>query len=256
MEGLCRFAGSSKKKKKDRRSLTEGMVKAMLMTKLRVTAAYLVLIGAVALGSGTIAHRTLAGDTTDSSLAAARAETPLVPPAELPEQERAQRPAKDEVTVAGELEAVDADKKRVTIATFKRGEGKSEKTFSVAKDAKILRDGKEAKLGDLKTGSKATLKLTADQKTVVSISVDSPPLSAPLKSVDASKNTITVIVGARGAKEDKTYQVAKDAKITIDGQEAKLADLSAGTSITFTLNSSDTVIQVRTQAQRDRKQGK
>ena len=235
--------------------LTESMVRTMLMTKLKVTAAFLVVFGTLALGGGVVAHRSWAGAPVDPPAAAALAATPIVADEEAAEQDRAQRPqAKGGATVAGTLQAVDADKLSVTVSTFNHRDGAGEKTLPVAKDAKILRDGKAAQLADLKKGNKATLTLSADQKTVVSISAGTPPLSAPLKSVDASKNTISVTVGTRAAKEDKTYQVAKDAKITIDGKEAKLADLKEGTLLSLAVIDGNTVIEVRTASRRDRKQ--
>jgi hypothetical protein len=142
----------------------------------------------------------------------------------------------------------------VTISIFKRGEGATSTTFDLAKDARIQRDGKDAKLADLKTGSQATLTLSKDQKTVVALSVTSPAIAAPLKSVDAAKNTITVTVGTRAGKEDKTYQVSKDARITVDGKAAQLADLKVGTTLTFSVDEANTVIQVRTAARGLRKQ--
>ncbi|MCI0379857.1 MAG: hypothetical protein L0215_19930, partial [Gemmataceae bacterium] len=174
-------------------------------------------------------------------------------------QALAQRPKKDEdkkaPTVTGKLEAVDAAANTVTLSTTRRPEGKTEKTYSLAKDVKVMRDRKEAKLADLKKGSQATLTLTADQKTVVSINIASPTIAAPLKSADAAKNTITVIVGGgRAEKQDKTYQVAKDVKVTIDGKDAQLADLKAGAMLTIVVDEANTVTQIRTAARRDRNQ--
>jgi hypothetical protein len=142
--------------------------------------------------------------------------------------------------VAGTLQTVDAEKNSVTLSIFSRTDGQStDKTFQVLKDARILRDGKQAKLSDLKKGGRATLTLSADQQTVVSISVAGPTISAPLKSADAGKNTLTVTVEGRQGKQDKTYTVAKDARVTIDGKEAKLADLKAGTVLLLTSSADD-----------------
>lgn len=226
-------------------SLTEGVLKAMLISKLKVTAAFLLMIGLVALGVGALSYRSLAGDRTVAAL-----EQPATDLAADPDAarelvgDRVKR--KDAApTASGKLEEVDTVKNTVTISTFRRGDGASSKTFALAKDAKIQRDGKDAKLGDLKKGSQATLKLSADEKTVVSLSVASPALSAPLKSVDADKNTITITVGPRGAKEDKTLKVAKEAKIVIDGKDAKLGDLKAGAPVGLIVDDGDMVIQIR-----------
>jgi len=236
-------------------ALTEGVLKAMLVNKLKVTAAFLVVVGALAMGGNALVQRAPADDTTPVTAATAENDFLRYAIEEQAVAQQRQRPqAKGGVTVTGKLEAVDAEKNSVTLATFKRGEGKTEKTYSVAKDARIVRDGNEAKLADLKQGSQATLKLSEDQKTVVGINAGTQPTSAPLKAVDASKNTITVTVGNRVAKEDKTYQVLKDAKIMIDGKEGKLADLKVGAPIQFIVGEGNTVSLVKTQARRDRKQ--
>jgi hypothetical protein len=197
----------------------------MLMTKLNVMAVLVLVAGLLTSGSGTLAQET----------------------------RRKDRP-KPAPTVSGKLETIDAGKNSVVVSTFSRAEGRSEKTFEVSKDAKIVQHGKEAKLSDLKKGDQTTLTLSTDQKTVVSIVVGTPPSSVPLKSVDAEKNTITVVTGGgRREKQDKTYQVAKDAKITIDGKEAKLTDLKEGAVLRLSVDEEDKVTQVQTQAPGRRK---
>jgi hypothetical protein len=197
----------------------------MFLTKLNVIAVLVFVVGLHTAGSGTLAQET----------------------------RRKERP-KPAPKVSGKLETIDAGKNSVIVSTFTRAEGRSEKTYEVAKDAKILQHGKEAKLSDLKKGNQTTLTLSADQKTVVSIIVGTPPSSAPLKSVDAEKNTITVITGGgRREKQDKTYQVAKEAKIIVDGKDAKLTDLKEGAMLRLSVDEDDTVIQVQTQAPGRRK---
>jgi hypothetical protein len=122
-----------------------------------------------------------------------------------------------------------------------------ERTLEVARDAKILRDGKEIKLADLKTGGRVTLRLSPDKKTVVSLSVVGAMFSAQLKSVDPNNNTITITVENRQGKQDKTYPVAKDVKVTIGRKEARLTDLNEGAMLFLTLAAEDgnTVIQIQ-----------
>jgi RNA polymerase sigma factor (sigma-70 family) len=227
-------------------ALSEGVLKAMFLSKLKMTAAILVLLGAFLVGGGTIARQALANDGAERQAPDATAAIQALVP-----EAQGQRPQpKDIVTVAGKLESIDASS--VTIGYFKRGEGAVSKTYTLAKDIKISRDGKDAKLADLKKGVQVSLKLSADQKSAVAITFDTPAVSAPLKSVDANKNTITVTVGPRGAKEDKTYDVAKDAKIVIDGKESKLADLRTGGVIAFAVNDTNAVTLIRTSTRKDR----
>jgi RNA polymerase sigma factor (sigma-70 family) len=49
-----------------------------------------------------------------------------------------------------------------------------------------------------------------------------------LKSIDAEKGTITVTATKGDTSVDRTFPIAKDAKVSIDGKEGKLADLKAG----------------------------
>ncbi|HKB37167.1 MAG TPA: sigma factor-like helix-turn-helix DNA-binding protein, partial [Gemmataceae bacterium] len=231
-------------------ALTEGVLKAMLLTRLKVMGVLAAAVCVAALGGGALAHRCLAGPPLDRQA--------VSPPGGDREPTDAQarapaEPAEEGTTVTGTLQAVDTDKNSVTVSTFSRKEGQSTETsFPVARDAAILRDGKEVKFSDLKKGGHVTLKLSPDPKTVVSLSVTGPTISAPLKSVDAEKNTLTITVENRQGKQDKTYQVAKDARVADEGKEAKLTDLKEGTTVILTLSVDDgnTIIHVRTPSRR------
>src|SRR5262249_23127664 len=128
------------------------------------------------------------------------------------------------------LQGVDTAKNTVTISTFNRATGKVEKTFEMAKDLVVLRDGKPAKLSDLKYGVSVSVKLSEDQKSAVSISENGKTVGAPLKAIDAEASTITVTItemkrGQPGEKKDVTHNLAKDGKVLLEGKEVKLADL-------------------------------
>lgn len=241
-------------------ALSEGVLKAMLLTKLKVTAAFLFILGALAIGGGTIAHRALA-DSPDTALVAIQNDAVQVPAAievEVTAQEQPrQRPQpKDGISITGKIVSLDVAKNAVTVGTARRGEATMTKTYAVAKDAKILRDGREVKLADLRSAMQVTLKLSADEKEVTSLSVTSPAFNAPLKSVDATKNTITITNTMRGGvKEDKTYNVAKDARIMIDGKESRLADLKEGAVVSYILDANAvTLIRTATTPRKERKQ--
>jgi RNA polymerase sigma factor (sigma-70 family) len=237
-------------------TLTEGVLKAMFLTRLKRLAALLVVAGVVALGSG-VAHFSRAD--TPAGVAAFEDPSTLLAPAQRPAKEPAQRPKaqpKEGTTVAGKLETVDADKNTVTVGISNRKEGASEKTYPLAKDAKVSQDGNPAKLADLKKGSRVTLRLSEDQKSAVSVSVSGATLTAPLKSVDATKSTVTIVTETRQGKQDRTLQVAKGAKLLIDGKEAQLGDLKAGTPLVFTFAAAEanTVVQIRTPPRREREE--
>ena len=52
------------------------------------------------------------------------------------------------------------------------------------------------------------------------------PFRGKIKAVDAEKNTITL--NAAKGKPDRVFTLAKEAKLTLDGKEAKLADIKVG----------------------------
>jgi biopolymer transport protein ExbD len=56
-------------------------------------------------------------------------------------------------------------------------------------------------------------------------------LEGTIKKVDADKSTVVV---TDKDKKDTTVTLNKDAKITLDGKEAKIADLAAGQTVTVT----------------------
>ena len=62
------------------------------------------------------------------------------------------------------------------------------------------------------------------------VRAEGPHLPGQIKSVDTANGTVTILTRvARGENpEEKTYPVAKDARIVIDGNEVKLADIKTG----------------------------
>jgi RNA polymerase sigma factor (sigma-70 family) len=142
-------------------------------------------------------------------------------------------------TVQGAVKAVDAGKRQITLSTPAqgRGEAEGEQTYVVAAGAEVLLDdgkprrflfSKEGKLAELPAGAVATLKLSPDQREVTSVRAEGPGVYGLLKAADAAKNRITVALRApRGDDpgEEKTFAVAPDARVLIDGKEGKLADL-------------------------------
>lgn len=143
----------------------------------------------------------------------------------------------------GTVKSVDAAKNVLVVKIGggdRGGDGAEERTLTVpAGAAIIIDDGKgkrlslqEGKLADVPAGAMVTLKMSVDQQSVGFIRVQGPMVPGQLKSVDAKKGTITVLRPvARGENpEEKTYDVAKDARINIEGKDATLADLKVDDS--------------------------
>lgn len=129
-------------------------------------------------------------------------------------------------------------KKSLTIVTrpARGGEAGEERTVDIADDALIVFDDgrgrrlslKEGKLADVLPGSSAMARLSADQSQVTFLRIEGPGITGLLKSVDAANRSITIAVpkGRGEEPEEKTFTVAKDARIAIDNNnQALLADL-------------------------------
>jgi hypothetical protein len=135
------------------------------------------------------------------------------------------------------LKAVDVDNYTLRIETSPRTKGESalDKTFPVAKNARVWIDhgqvkdkskpAHDEKLTDLAHHVNAVvfLKLSADRKVVGSISAEGPTITGVLKGVDAAKDTITVapIVPKGEPEVHKAFTVAKNARISIDDGKGK-----------------------------------
>jgi hypothetical protein len=137
--------------------------------------------------------------------------------------------------VHGVIKSVDAPKHTITVVQPRRGEEGEEKTITLAKDADVLLGAglegrgfaRGGKLSDLHPGSIAMVKLSLDQKTATVVRADGPVLHGVLKGVDAGKGTLTLLIGAgRGSDgEEKTFTLAKKARIFSNGKVVKLGDL-------------------------------
>jgi len=140
-------------------------------------------------------------------------------------------------TFSGTIKELDAGKKTLTLVLRQpRGDDAGETmTVNVPEDTLILLDDgrgrrlsvKAGKLADVPVGAAAVIRLTADQQFATTVRVEGPTLAGLLKGVDAAKGIITIAIpkGRGEDPEEKTLNLAKNARIISDGNEAKLADL-------------------------------
>jgi RNA polymerase sigma factor (sigma-70 family) len=146
------------------------------------------------------------------------------------------------------VKAVDARSSTITIQ-----DRDTEKTFAVAPNAMIWVDGKGAKLEAVPPGSFVNLTLGADQQTVRNIGADGPDLGgcggSLVKAVDLQRRTITFDTKAPPEVAGKTFVVAANALVTIDGNKrGTLSDVPAGSYVNVLLRvDGKTVGQVRAQ---------
>jgi RNA polymerase sigma factor (sigma-70 family) len=215
--------------------LTEGVIQAMFLSKVKTILAVIVAAGVLVAGIGNGSFSVLADQDKPAKPGAAKTDKPVKP------EKPAPGDAKKLPMFSGTVKNVQADKSSITI-TATKGDQSIDRTFDVAKEVKVVLDGKEAKLADVKAGVKVTVKLAEDKSTVVAIANDKPAdgdvkkpagFTGNVKSVDAAKGTITVTATKGDTSIDRTFPVAENVKVSIDGREAKLGDLKAGTRVSI-----------------------
>lgn len=130
--------------------------------------------------------------------------------------------------------AVDTAKRTISIK-----DRDEEKSFPVADDACVSVDGRHCKLESVPTGARVNVGLAADQRTAINIGCDGDDLGgcagSPVKSVDTALNTITFDEGGTPDVSGKTFTLAKDAQIMVDGKPATLTSVPPGCFVTITL---------------------
>lgn len=247
-------------------SLAEGVLKEMLMTKIRAGSW---LLAAAALGVGAAAQVVEARRTTR---AAEVGDASQGPPAR---KDRGARGAGAKSLIQGmdwALTAVDVDRRRVSALTrwtwnsmandefakssLRTGLHLSIRDLPVAKDAEILIEGKPGTLADLAIdketyGLQAILWLSEDGTTITKVEAKSQNAYFFLKAVDAARRVVTVGVGASdrlGLRGE--LRVADDAKISISrgksrAVEGGIADLKPGMRISFELATEGGPIAIR-----------
>src|SRR5262249_2624141 len=116
-------------------------------------------------------------------------------------------------SVHGTVKAVDIAKNTLTL----HDKVLEEKTYSILTNAVVFLDGKgEAKkLADVPVGAVVDLKLLPDQKGVREVRAYGPTVTGSVAG-NAGTDSITL----RDKEGDKTFAVAKDARILIDEKTA------------------------------------
>jgi RNA polymerase sigma factor (sigma-70 family) len=213
-------------------ALTEGILKAMLIAKLKIAAVCLLVCGIACLGVGVLTYQAFAEKPAQSTTADDKSDK---------KDGKKGDKKQDNSVVYGVVKAVDASKNTITISIKKT----SAQTYALAQDAKIyLEEGKrekgsepsQGKLSDLSEGVIVTLKLSADLKAVERVSARGPNHQGVIKTVDTGKNTITI----SSKPADQTFQLAKDVAINMafgkKGQESKVSDLREGMNASLNLS--------------------
>jgi len=127
--------------------------------------------------------------------------------------------------VSGTVKATDSAKGTLAV---KLDEGEQETTLDMASAVKVLFAGKAVKLDDLKPGMRAEVFFPPEPAAAKAVEVRAqwPGQKVKVSAFDPAKGSLTFALGGNGGVDfPVTLEVAKDAKVKVDGLAAGLADL-------------------------------
>jgi RNA polymerase sigma factor (sigma-70 family) len=227
-------------------ALTEGVLRAMFITKLKVATSLLLIVGFMAVATGIVASdgRGTEGPSTKSEPLAHRTSTAH----DQREGERKSRIENKPRRLA--FAFVNVNEQEKTLSVRIRGTGVVIDGFRITERvqvvSKFMHKGEEQEqnltgfrqlnsiLHDQDNGMPIRLELAEDGITVARIESTWYGLEGVVKAIDPTKNTITLIVRAakppEGAKwtSEGTLSVSPDTPVWIDAKESKLANLKPG----------------------------
>jgi RNA polymerase sigma factor (sigma-70 family) len=225
-------------------ALAEGVLKSMLLTKLKLTTVTLLLIAVLSTSAAVFTQKMFGGPAPLSAKAgedpasgqAVLAENPAnQPPAPQKEQpERAANPKKEAEQVpnlvSGIVKAVDAPNRNLIVTH----QG-MESTFTVAREADIQIDGKPGELTALPVGASIHLRQFIDARTARSILAEGRWFWGVIKAVDGVNSTISFGDNAQDGAAGRTFNVPKELAISIDGKAGKLDAIPSGANANLQL---------------------
>ncbi len=234
-------------------SLSQEVMRSMSLLKFKILGAITLAASLASGGFGLVAI-----NADEKKPATEKAAVRGEKPGEQPEVKRdGEKPAqpgnRKKRAVTGFVGSVDT--KASTVALLRMGEGGlREDIFKLSPSAKVTVDGKEVKLDTVPKGTTAEVVVLSFAREggalaeASELNVDSAKLVWVVKEANAT--SVTLLGGGRESKlEDRVIKLAADAKVIIDGKDAKPAELQAGDVATIVLNadrSAATLITVGT----------
>jgi hypothetical protein len=134
-------------------------------------------------------------------------------------------------TAAGEINRVRPDTGKIVLKPSSEEQGEGVIHVRAAKDAAITVLGKEAQLADLKSGQQAEVQYVVQDGTDRADSVkvtEQPPVA---KTAAGEINRVIPDRGKITLRQGETviqFRIGRNTTITLDGQNAELADLKSG----------------------------
>ena len=144
------------------------------------------------------------------------------------------------------FKSADQSQNTILVKCHIEGEGPQEKTYEVARDARVMVDNdQKATLADLHEGNNLQIWFSADKTKIVALLATGKPWGRyrgrdpgnDIKGLDVAKRTVTFSVGGEGRQDvDVTFKVTATAKITSGRESIKLEDLSVGERVIVRLS--------------------
>jgi RNA polymerase sigma factor (sigma-70 family) len=211
-------------------ALTEGVLKSLLLIRMKVVTAVLAALAVLGAGMVVLTGQGPQGEPPTAAGQRAPAELTVKEISHPRKEQKDVEPATR--AVAGSVKAVDPVKNTLTLAN-----ADGQETYAVAPDAEIWIDTRPGQLAGLTPGPHVYATLTFARKTARAVNVMGRHFPyVTVKAVDAAKNTITFDEDrAPPEVAGKTFPVAKDASITIDGNPGKLAGVPPGSVVSLYL---------------------
>jgi RNA polymerase sigma factor (sigma-70 family) len=221
-------------------ALTEGVLKAMFVSKLKIVLAVVLILGLVGFGGGS--SLIFSGGATAQEPSKPTAEVPQFPKAPRAVPKNIGNPDYEELVgvVIGVLDdkrfGMKLYEKRMA-TLFNNGvptTGVHLDDISVSKETKVFIDGREGKLADLQKSMRVAVELKPNTNSAVLVRASWPKLRGEIAFMDAKKLTL-VARKTRVLPTEKqtgirleTAFLDKEVTVLIDGKEGKLADLKKG----------------------------
>lgn len=195
--------------------LAQGALNAMLIAKIKTFAMVTLFLAFSATAFWGAYHTNAEGGIDLAPIARG---LDLVPVAFAQEREGKKEEGK-RPDFLGIVRAIDLKVGTLSVTSLRDGEGGADSTFSLAsKDLKVSTNfDQPLKLADITPGTRVQLQLK--DMDVLSIRVEHPTVPGFLTRIDAEKRTIE----ARAERKIAHYDVAADARITVNGRVVTLA---------------------------------
>ncbi len=133
----------------------------------------------------------------------------------------AQNRSDDQETVKGKVQSVSADQNQIVV----RDENNHDMAFQIARDARVRVNDKDARAADLKEGDEVAVNFRRVARNICSSQGDQGGEFAAGR-VQRAENNQLVLKGHDG--QERTFQVAQNARVRVNDKEGNLSDLKEG----------------------------